>query len=273
MAKKVVKKTEAPKINVVSETPASKSLPKVNLSKVFDVLKKLNTNQLLVMLLVLAAFLIGVLFTKVQYLEKGQGSTAVPSAQAPNQQAQQGLSPGQKVDVKVGKLPVLGKGNAKVTIIEFADFQCPFCGKWFTESEGNLIKDYVNTGKVKFSFRHFAFLGQESNWASEASECANEQGKFWDFHDYLFKNQKGENQGTFSKENLKGFAANLGLDTLKFNACLDGGKYAKAVTDDTKAGQTAGVSGTPTIFVNGQVMVGAQPYSVLKTLIDQELAK
>ena len=269
MAKKVVGRTEALKKDVVSEQLQKVELPKLSLIS----LSKLKTNQILVALLIVAAFLIGVLVTKVQYLEKGQGSTAIPSAQTPDQQAQQGLQPGQKVDVKVGKLPVLGKDNAKVTVIEFADFQCPFCQKWFTENEGNLIKDYVNTGKVRFSFRHFAFLGQESNWAGEAAECANEQGKFWQFHDYLFKNQQGENQGAFAKDKLKGFAASLGLNTSSFNSCLDSGKYTKAVTDDTQEGQTAGVNGTPTVFVNGQTIVGAQPYSALKTLIDQELAK
>lgn len=275
MAKKVVNKTEAPKVDLVSEVPASKSLPTVNLSRVFGTLKKLNTTQLLVALLFVAAFLIGFLVTKVQYLEKGQatGTAAVPSAQAPAQQPQQGLQPGQKVDVATGSLPALGKENAKVTVIEFADFQCPFCEKWFTESGKNLIKDYVDTGKVKFYYRHFAFLGEESNWAAEASYCANDQGKFWDFHDYLFNHQQGENQGAFTKDKLKGFAATLGLNTSTFNSCLDGGKYTKAVTDDTAAGQKAGVSGTPTTFVNGQAMVGAQPYTALKTLIDQELSK
>lgn len=273
MAKKVVRKILTPKVDIASQNLASKSLPKVSLSKVFAVLKKINTNQLLVILLVLAAFLIGVLFTKVQYLEKGQGTAVVPSAQNPNQGAQQGLADGQKVDVKPGSLPALGKSDAKVTVIEFADFQCPFCEKWFTESATNLIKDYVNTGKVKLYYRHFAFLGDESSWAAEASNCANDQGKFWQFHDYLFNNQSGENQGAFTKDKLKGFAVNLGLNTAAFNSCLDSGKYTKAVTDDTAAGQAAGVSGTPTIFVNGQAIVGAQPYSALKAIVDQELAK
>lgn len=273
MAKRVVKKAETSKNEPVLETPALKNTPKFNLSKATDLVKKLNTNQLLIILLILAAFLIGVLVTKIQYLEKGLGSNTIPTGQAQNQQLQQGLQQGQKVDVSVGKLPVLGKENAKVTVIEFADFQCPFCEKWFTESAGNLIKDYVNTGKVRFAYRHFAFLGEESNWAAEASNCANDQGKFWQYHDYLFKNQKGENQGAFTKDKLKGFASVLGLNTSAFNSCLDNGKYVSAVADDTAAGQTAGVTGTPTIFVNGQAIVGAQPYSALKALIDQELSK
>lgn len=273
MAKRVVKRTVTVNKEEHLETPPTPpEFPKLNASKALNMLKKINTNQLLVLLLILAAFLIGILVTKVQYLEKGQG-TNLPSAQIQDQQPQQGLQPGQKVDVKVGKLPVLGKENAKVTIVEFADFQCPFCGKWFKESAANLIKEYVDTGKVKLAFRHFAFLGEESNWASEASECANEQGKFWQFHDYLFNNQNGENQGAFAKDKLKGFAATLGLNTTQFNTCLDSGKYALRVSEDTQEGQVAGVTGTPTIFVNGQALVGAQPYAALKALIDQELSK
>src|SRR3989344_1836893 len=127
--------------------------------------------------------------------------------------------------------------------------------------------------KVKVDNGHLPFLGQESTWAAEASECANEQGKFWEFHDYLFKNQQGENQEAFSKDKLIGFAGALGLNTDQFSSCLNSEKYAKNVSDDLSAGQKAGVSGTPTTFVNGQTVVGAQPYSAFKTLIDQELSK
>lgn len=278
-----------PKKVAQAKTPESTLVPAANkadsmfqakkinafLKSTFTLLKKISSTQVLVFLLVIAAFLIGVLVTKVEYLEKGQVPNNqiadIPSAQQPTQQ--QGLTDGQKVDVAPGELPALGEDNAKVTVIEFADFQCPFCGKWFTESGSSLIKEYVDTGKVKLYYRHFAFLGEESNWAAEASNCANDQGKFWEFHDFLFKNQQGENQGAFTKDKLKGFAANLGLNTSTFNSCLDQGKYTKAVTDDTAAGQAAGVSGTPTVFVNGQTIVGAQPYNVLKALIDQELAK
>ncbi|OGH10694.1 MAG: hypothetical protein A3B38_04405 [Candidatus Levybacteria bacterium RIFCSPLOWO2_01_FULL_36_13] len=225
----------------------------------------------LAVLLVVAAFLVGVLFTKVQYLEKGQGTT-IPTDIQPTDNGQQPQA-GQKVDVNTGDLPVLGNKDAKVTVIEFADFQCPFCEKWFTDVGANLIKDYVNTGKVKLAFRHFAFLGDESNWSAEASECANEQGKFWQYHDYLYEHQGAENSGAFSKDNLKSFAATLDLNTSQFNSCLDSGKYTKNVQDDTKAGQDAGVSGTPTAFVNGYSIVGAVPYSELKAKIDEELAK
>lgn len=225
---------------------------------------------LLMILLLLAAFFLGRLTAQVQYLQKGATTTTAAIAQAGTTTTP---APGQKVNVDPGHLPLLGNKNAKVTVIEFADFQCPFCEQWLKNVEPSLIKDYVNTGKVKFAFRHYAFLGQESTWAAEASECANEQGKFWDYHDYLYNNQGQENSGTFTKDKLIGFATTLGLNTDQFSSCLSSDKYAKNVSDDLSAGQKAGVSGTPSTFVDGQIIVGAQPYATLKQMIDAELAK
>lgn len=227
------------------------------------------STPILLVLLLVAVFLLGSLTTKLSLQNQGVAQTK-QAATAPSQPNQAAPA---KVEVDSGHLPILGSKNAKVTIVEFADFQCPFCERWFKDVETSLIKDYVNTGKVKFAFRHFAFLGDESTWAAQASECANEQGKFWEFHDYLFKNQGPERSGTFAKDKLKGFAQALSLDTAKFNSCLDSDKYAKNVTDDQAAGQKAGVNGTPTTFVNGQAVVGAQPYSAFKAILDGELAK
>ncbi len=107
---------------------------------------------------------------------------------------------------------VLGGGvNTKVTVIEYADFQCPFCGKFFKETEETLLNSYIESGQISFVYRDFAFLGPESTRASEAARCAAEQGKFWEYHDYLFNHQKGENQGAFSDLYLKSFAGELKL--------------------------------------------------------------
>jgi len=124
---------------------------------------------------------------------------------------------------------------------------------------------------VRIGYWHFAFLGQESQWAAEASECAAEQDAFWEYHDYLFDNHGGENQGAFSKENLKRFADELGLDTKAFNECLDSGKYTQVVQSETTAGQQLGVQSTPTFLVNGQPVVGAQPFEVFEQVIEQIL--
>jgi|SRR5581483_5163038 len=229
-----------------------------------------NTQStILTVLLIVAAFYLGMLTQKVSNLEKNQTAPAGTAAAQPSGAP----APGAKVNVANGHFPLKGNANAKVTVIEFADFQCPFCEQWFKTVEPSLIKDYVDTGKVKFAFRQYAFLGQESTWAAEAAECANEQGKFWDFHDYLYNHQGQENSGTFSKANLEGFAATLGLNTSQFNQCLETDKYAKAVSDEFAEGQKAGVQGTPATFVDGQLVSGAQPYTAFKTLIDSELAK
>ncbi len=227
-----------------------------------------DPNILLIVLIIVLVFFIGFLFFKVQNLEK-----VVTGGNIIQQVAQQQPAPNTKVDVGVGHLPVMGNNNAPVTLIEFADFQCPFCKQWFKTVEPNLVKDYVNTGKVKIYYRHYAFLGDESTWAAEGSECANEQGKFWDFHDYLLNRQNQENSGTFSKANLEDFATQLGLNTALFNNCLETDKYAQQIKADLSDGQKAGVQGTPATFVNGYLIDGAQPYGVFKFKIDAELKK
>jgi len=111
-------------------------------------------------------------------------------------------------------------------------------------------------------------LGDESQWAAEAAECAGDQNAFWDFHDYLFSHQNGENKGAFSKDNLKGFAATLGLDTTAFDTCLDSGKYTDLVKQQTDLGRQLGISSTPTFAINGQPVVGAQSFATFKQKID-----
>jgi protein-disulfide isomerase len=115
-------------------------------------------------------------------------------------------------------------------------------------------------------------LGDESKWAAEAAECASDQEKFWEFHDYLFTHQNGENQGAFTKDNLKGFAADMGLDTKAFNECLDSGKYTQLVSDQKNIAQQLGIQSTPTFAVNGIAVVGAQSYDTFKQTIENLLA-
>lgn len=200
----------------------------------------------------------------------GAQPAAVPQAAQPQPQPNQ---PPTKVDVSLGHLPVKGNKDAKITIVEFADFQCPFCERFFKDTEPNIIKDYVDSGKVKFAFRHYAFLGQESTWAAQASECANEQNKFWEYHDYLYNHQGAENSGAFAKDKLVGFAQSVGLDANQFKTCLESDKYADKVKADFTDGQKIGVNGTPATFINGQLVSGAQPYANFKAIIDAELAK
>ena len=166
---------------------------------------------------------------------------------------------------------VLGNPEAPVTVVEYSDFQCPFCGRFFHTTLSEFKENYIKTGQAKFIYRDFAFLGQESIDAAAAAKCAGDQGKFWDYHDYLFSHQSGENQGNFSVGNLKKFAGELKLNGDEFSACLDGKKYEDAVKQNTTEGVSLGVTGTPTIFINGEKLVGAQPFSALKSLIDAKL--
>jgi len=139
--------------------------------------------------------------------------------------------------------------------------------------EPALRKDYIDPGKVSLVYKHATFLGQESVWAAEASECAADQGRFWDFHDLLFSRQQGENQGAFTKDKLMGFAQELKLDMTKFQPCLQNDETLSRVQADTQEGQAAGVRGTPTFFINGQTLVGAQPYQSFQAAIDKLLAR
>lgn len=179
--------------------------------------------------------------------------------------------PGQPVKINVQGAPFLGSEKAPVTVVEFGDFQCPFCRRYFTDNEPAMLKEYVNTGKVKFVWEDYAFLGQESFWSAEAARCANDQGKFWPYHDYLYAHQGSENSGTFTKVKLEAIAASLGLNTGQFNSCLSSDKYLSAVQQSTQYGNSIGVQGTPASFVNGLLVSGAVPYAQLKAAIDAAL--
>ncbi len=177
--------------------------------------------------------------------------------------------PNKVVQASAGGSPFLGNKDAKITIIEFADYRCPFCERFYNDAEKQIIANYVNTGKAKFVFKNYAFLGQESVWASEAAECANEQGKFWEYHDWLYNNQAPESDlAYYSKANLVKYAGKVGLNTGQFSSCLNSDKYSAKVTSEFNEGKDAGVTGTPTVFINGQSLVGAQPFSAFKAVID-----
>lgn len=135
-----------------------------------------------------------------------------------------------------------------------------------------LFREYVDTGKVKFVYKHMAILGQESVWAAEASECAADQGQFWPYHDLVFSRQAGENQGAFNKDKLLGMASELKLDMARFEPCLKNDQTQGRVQADTQEGRQVGVRGTPTFFVNGRAVVGALPLQDFQQIIEQVLS-
>jgi len=160
--------------------------------------------------------------------------------------------------------PTLGEDDAKITIIEFSDFQCPYCSKAANGPVKQVITEYVDTGKAKLVFMNYPLgFHQYAQVAAEASECANEQGKFWILHDKIF-----ENQASLSKENLVAWAKELKLDMNMFNGCLNDNKYVQEVQNDMAVAQAVGVQGTPSFLINGNLIVGAQPFEAFKQIID-----
>lgn len=164
--------------------------------------------------------------------------------------------------------PSLGDENAPVVMVEYADFQCPFCGKFARETEPKLVDKYVKAGTLRIEWRDFPYLGQESVNAALAARAAQAQGKFWEYHDILYENQKSTNSGAFSDENLAKFARAAGLDVDRFKKDLTSGKYEKAVARDFQEGQQRGITGTPTFFINETVVVGAQPIEAFERAIE-----
>jgi len=177
-----------------------------------------------------------------------------------------------KIDLSMSS-PVLGS-SAKVTIVEFGDYQCPECDQWFKNEEPTIKANYIDTNKAMLYFLDFPWAGADSISAAEASYCAGDQGKYWEYHDYLYQNQGAIQSGWASSSNLKADAATLGLDVNQFNSCLDSGKYADRVSHNKAVGTSLGIQGTPAFFIIGtngttQEIVGAQPASVFSSVIDQ----
>jgi protein-disulfide isomerase len=169
----------------------------------------------------------------------------------------------------------MGEAEAPVTILLFSDFQCPGCGNLARNLEDQLIEAFVNTGQARLEYRHFLIVdqivgGTESREAAEASECANEQGQFWNYHDTVFANQQGEGQGAFADRRLKAFAEAMGLDTAAFNACFDSNRFASAVQADHNLGVQMGVSGTPTVFLNSYPMENPNDFSEYQRVIEAQ---
>jgi len=166
-----------------------------------------------------------------------------------------------------------GSATAPVVVADWFDYQCPACRILALSREPELEKEYVSTGKVRYVSRNYAFLGPESFLAAEASECAADQGRYWDYRTLLFQRQQGENRGAFRTENLKRFAGELGLNQSSFDGCVDSRKYRDAIVAETKEGEELGVNATPTLFINGKQQRGAPAMDRLRALIDEELAK
>lgn len=192
------------------------------------------------------------------------GSESVSSSAVSGRQSKEGSTESGNFGT-----PALGNANAPVTMIEYSDFQCPFCGKFARETEPALIGKYVEDGMLRIEWRDFPYLGQESVNAALAARAAQAQDKFWEYHEILYNNQKSTNSGAFSDENLIEYARQADLDTEQFEKDLQSDEYVEAVEADFQEGQQRGVTGTPTFFINGERLVGAQPAEVFEEAIEQ----
>ena len=230
--------------------------------------------------LVVAAFLVGSLYTKVQMLEKGgvqaQGSinNQQPAVAAQPQQPTKGIA-------SIDDDPVLGDKNAPITIVEFSDYECPFCKRHFDETLPQLVKNYVDTGKVKIVFRDFplSFHDPMATKEAAAANCAGKQGgdtAYFKYHDEIFTRTKSNGNG-LSEADLTTIATDLGLNLNSFNTCLADPAQTDEVKKDIADGTVAGASGTPTFVIgkttsngeiDGDLVVGAQPYAAFQAIID-----
>ena len=172
--------------------------------------------------------------------------------------------------------PILGDPDAPITLVEFGDYQCHYCNVFFQSIEKDILKNYVNTGKVKIIFKDYNIIGEDSVKASQGAHCANDQGLFWEYHDILYSNWTGENNGWASPENLAIFAQQIGLNMNKWSECMNKGSHSQIILKSNDDARTLQLTGTPAFFIinsEGEVskLFGAQPFEVFKKIFDEQL--
>ena len=172
--------------------------------------------------------------------------------------------------------PILGDPDAPITLVEFGDYQCHYCNVFFQSIEKDIVKNYVDTGKVKIIFKDYNIIGEDSVKASQGAHCANDQGLFWEYHDILYSNWTGENNGWASSENLAIFAQQIGLNMNKWSECMNKGSHSQIILKSNDDARTLQLTGTPAFFIinsEGEVskLFGAQPFEVFKKIFDDQL--
>lgn len=238
-------------------------------------------DRFLAISILVAAVLIGgaIVFSVLYHPAASPAPAVVPSAPAAQNGPTQPSAATIAAAMQLGPQDVaLGNANASVTVIEYGDYQCPFCIEFFTQVEPTIVSKYVNTGEAKFVFRNFPFIDRfpglpaganESHDAAAAADCAKDQGQFWPFHDALYNAKvadeaKGgsENDGLFNRALFLKLAGQMSINLSTFTSCLTSGKYTAEVQNDYTAAQAAGVNSTPTTFVDGKEVVDANGQSV-----------
>ncbi len=181
------------------------------------------------------------------------------------------------VEVSIDDDAILGDPDAPVTIIEFSDYQCPFCRSFWDETLPLIIGEYVSVGKVKFVYRDFPLSSHPLALPfAEAAECSADQDKYWEMHDVIFEEQGKLANGTLDSIDVTDFsdwAEDLEMDVDEFETCMADHKYLEEIQKDFDDGAAAGVNGTPSFFINGEMITGALPFEVFKTVIEEKLAE
>ncbi len=216
-------------------------------------------------------------------LTVGNGTdTTVPTIPTPNDDTLAPTGPTQTMaELAQNGASSIGSESAPVVIVEYSDYQCPFCRVWFNQSEAQIMEKYVDTGKVQFVYKDFPLsFHPMAAPSANAARCAGDQGKYWEYHDALYAEQNALNAqgGTvqYTVDDLKAWGKKIGLNESTFNACVDDNKYASAVAANMAEGQTVGVGGTPSFVIGlrnetGQLVVGAQPYSTFEAALNSLL--
>lgn len=216
---------------------------------------------------ILAAILIVGAFA---FFFKGDTGTGGPAGQVVNNPGQKLPAQEGRVEVNIEDVPFKGKENAPVVIVEYTDYECPFCGRHYSQAYKQIESEYIDTGKVKYLIKDFPLsFHQNAQKAAEAAHCAREQKDdegYFAMHSKIF-----ENQQALSIENYKKWARELSLNGAQFDSCLNSGKMAAIVQKGFQEGQQDGVQGTPAFFINGKLVSGAQPFGAFKQAIDGEL--
>lgn len=240
-------------------------------------------NPWMISTLVMLGIIAGFGISQIPYFKGASQQTQVAALQPPSDQdaaaqiAKPDAPPPLTVD-QIEKLPadgpVVGSPDAKITVVEFSDFQCPYCEKFFTNTLSSIQEDYVKTGKVKIVYRNFPLeFHQQAMPAAEAAQCANEQGKFWEMHDKLFQGQQSWSGSPQAVQTFMSYAKSLGLDSKQFGSCMTTHKYADEIRKDSIDGIALGVNGTPAFFINGKAVSGAMPYdTIFRPIFEAELA-
>jgi len=225
-------------------------------------MKKINWTFIIIVLII-AAFLIG------------YGKTLIPLSKTDQNSICEGKTLQNK---EITEILSLGEAQAPVLLEVYSDYQCPFCGRYYVEAIKPMIKDYVDAGKVKLLYKDIAFEGEGSQRAAEAVHCANDQGKFWEYHDKILNTRYQTNSTQiYDKTNLIKAAQELGLDECEFTLCLESGKYTKLVQNDTQ-GAWSKINGTPATFLNEKMItdekgenLGVMSYETLTNKIEEAL--